>query len=292
MDPADIDKMNRFRPTWWHRLLTWPMSRWHRGMFSQLKQFVLFVGYPRTGHSMIGSLLNAHRHGLIAHELNVMHHVKRKFNRDQLCWMLWQQDQAFERIGRNWTDYDYRIPGQWQGRWEELRFIGDKQAHGASKVLSQRPELIDQLQDRMGIPVRLIHIVRHPLDTISTMTRRNTQGYPLQWCFDEYLTLCETNRQLCERYRDSLITLHLEDFISQPHQTFSRLTEFLEIETDPTYMDACCSIIRPRESRTRGLIEWPGELLAQLASRQSEFEFLNRYRDQTPGAVAPLTRAA
>lgn len=292
MNEAHFQMMTPFQPNWWNRLTTWPASWWQRRQFANLRACVLFVGYPRTGHSLIGSLLNAHRHALIAHELNLLHYVKRGFSRTQLCRLMWRQDQAFEQIGRSWTDYDYRVPGQWQGRWEELRYIGDKHANGASKLLGLRPDLIDRLQDRLGIPVRLLHVVRHPLDTISTMARRNAKGQTLPHCVEEYLSLCDVNQNLCERYGPSLLTLHLEELIGQPLTTLTRLTQFLEMETDPAYLQACCSLIRPRESHTRSLVEWPPALLAQVAERQRLYPFLQRYRAQRAGGDGAASRAA
>lgn len=292
MDQADHKFMSLFRPNSWNRLKTWPASWWRRQEFAQLKMFVLFVGYPRTGHSLVGSLLNAHRHGIIAHELNVMHYVRRRFTREQICWILQQKDKAFEELGRRWTDYDYRVPGQWQGRCESLQFIGDKHANGASKLIGQQPGLIDVLQDRMQVPVRLVHIVRHPLDTISTMARRNIYGKSLTECAEEYLRLCDTNEYLCTTHADSLLTLHLEDLIARPLLAFSRLTRFLGLETDQEYLNACCSIVRGRESRTRNLVEWPHWVLMELARRRDAYAFLQPYGDLSQPANIGLARTA
>src|SRR5688572_10750331 len=85
----------------------------NRGRFCDVRTFALFIGHARSGSSLVGSLLNAHRHALIAHELNVMHFVKRRFPQSVLYWLLYQQDQALERAGRQWTGYDYAVRGQW-----------------------------------------------------------------------------------------------------------------------------------------------------------------------------------
>ncbi len=37
--------------------------------FSKVHTFVLFVGYPRSGHSLIGSMIDAHPNAIIAHEV-------------------------------------------------------------------------------------------------------------------------------------------------------------------------------------------------------------------------------
>jgi len=43
--------------------------------FSKLRNFVLFVGYPRSGHSLVGSLIDAHPHAIIAHEVKTLANV-------------------------------------------------------------------------------------------------------------------------------------------------------------------------------------------------------------------------
>lgn len=37
--------------------------------FASVRTFVLFVGYPRSGHSLIGSIMDAHPNIIIAHEV-------------------------------------------------------------------------------------------------------------------------------------------------------------------------------------------------------------------------------
>jgi hypothetical protein len=46
-------------------------------MFDDVKAFLLFIGYPRSGHTLIGSLLDAHQNMAVANEYNVLKHLKR-----------------------------------------------------------------------------------------------------------------------------------------------------------------------------------------------------------------------
>jgi hypothetical protein len=41
-------------------------------MFRDITAYVTSVGYPRSGHSLVGSLINAHPEALIAHELDAI----------------------------------------------------------------------------------------------------------------------------------------------------------------------------------------------------------------------------
>jgi phage terminase large subunit-like protein len=43
-----------------------------RNRFHDVGVFCIFIGYPRSGHSLVGSLLNAHPEVIISHELDVL----------------------------------------------------------------------------------------------------------------------------------------------------------------------------------------------------------------------------
>ncbi|MFP6611228.1 MAG: hypothetical protein VB835_02870, partial [Pirellulales bacterium] len=48
-----------------------------RYLFDQLKTYVMFIGQPRSGTSLLGSILNAHRRMCVAQELNALRYVRR-----------------------------------------------------------------------------------------------------------------------------------------------------------------------------------------------------------------------
>ena len=95
-------------------------------IFADVRTYLMFIGQPRSGTSLLGSLLNAHPYALVGHELNALRYVRRGYTRRQLFWLLLMKDREFARRGRNWTGYDYAVSGQWQGRFEKLLVIGDK----------------------------------------------------------------------------------------------------------------------------------------------------------------------
>ena len=47
-------------------------GRWRRHELQSVEAFCIFIGYPRSGHSLLGSLLDAHPEMVIAHELDVL----------------------------------------------------------------------------------------------------------------------------------------------------------------------------------------------------------------------------
>src|SRR5829696_2032744 len=73
-----------------------------RRAFAEVERYAMFGGYPRSGHSVIGSLLNAHPDMVVAHELNALRYVQAGFSRLQLFSLLLESDRKFEAHGRTW----------------------------------------------------------------------------------------------------------------------------------------------------------------------------------------------
>jgi len=256
-------------------LRCWPRALLSRGRFRDVRTFVLMIGHARSGSSLVGSLINAHRHALIAHELNVLHFVKRHFPRSALFWLLARQDWAFEQAGRSWTGYDYRVSGQWQGRCEKLLVLGDKHAGGASRVLGERPELLDRLRSTAGVPIKLIHIVRHPLDNIATLHRR--QSLSLTEAVEYYVRNAATNARLLRDNPADALTVHLEDIINRPADELARLCAFLNLDAPSDYVADCAASVFASPRQTRTAVEWPTAMRRSLLESCQCFPFLERY---------------
>jgi len=82
----------------------------------------MFVGYPRTGHSLIGSLLDAHPRIVIAHELDALELFQWGFSQRQVFHLLLENSRKMAAAGRSHHGYSYGVPNQWQvGRDKEIQ---------------------------------------------------------------------------------------------------------------------------------------------------------------------------
>src|SRR4051794_27905037 len=147
-------------------------GRKNRNLFDGVETYCMFIGYPRSGHSLIGSLLDAHPSAIIAHELDALKFVAAGFNKDQLYQLLLDNSRRFARKGRAWTGYTYGVPGQWQGRFDKLHVIGDKKGGRSTLQLAENPELLHRLRKTVATDIRFIHTIRNPYDNIATMHKR------------------------------------------------------------------------------------------------------------------------
>ena len=122
-------------------------SRENRLLFDSIESYCMFIGYPRSGHTLVGALLDAHPRAVIGFERAALMHVHAGYDRDRLFQML--HDSSESGGAARWIsgEYRYHVPGQWQGRYDRLQVIGDKQAEGATLRIRARPWLLGRLQD-------------------------------------------------------------------------------------------------------------------------------------------------
>jgi hypothetical protein len=231
---------------------TWLRARRLHPDFASVRSFLLFVGHPRSGHSLVGALLDAHPNAVVAHELDVLRYVEAGFGRDQLFTLLVRHQHGRVTGGlRSGSGYSYEVPNQWQGRYERLEVIGDKKGGRSTVRLAARPELLARLQTTVDVPVKVVQVVRNPYDNIATMHRRGHRR-PLAEHAATYFRLAATVRSLRERIDDDHFhQLRLEDMIDDPAATLRLLTQFLGVDPSQDYLTACSGIVFRTERHTR-----------------------------------------
>lgn len=236
----------------------------------------MFVGHPRSGHSLVGSLLNAHPEIVIAHELDALRFVGLRFSRDQLFELLLQRDAQFARAGhRTKSGYEYVVPGGWQGRFSRVRVVGDKKGGASTGKLGRRPQLLDQLRRTAGVPVRLLNVTRNPFDNIATVHRRSKKT--LEQSCDAYFRRCRTVSRIKDQAGDDLRQVRYESFLADPQAVLRDLCRFLGVEASNEYLSACVSIVRATPHRSRHDVVWPEGLVASVTERMADFDFLEGY---------------
>lgn len=262
----------------WHYLKSKVLNSHFKWDYDEIERYCMFIGYPRSGHTLVGSLLDAHPEVVISHELDALRYLRAGFSREQIFSMILHKDKVFTGKGREWTGYDYAVEGLWQGRYRRLRVIGDKKGGGSSRHLQAKPDIIEKLRKKMQLPIKLIHIVRHPLDNIATHKRKYSVKPTLQEAIDDYFKRVEANAKLrSEVAKEEWCELTHEQFIEEPEESLTTLIEFLEVEPYDDYIKAAADKVFNSPSNSRNKIEWPKEMIDQVAERSQKYEFLKDY---------------
>jgi hypothetical protein len=247
-----------------------------RTAFAGVEAYCMFLGYPRSGHSLVGALLNAHPDAVIAHELDALSYLARGVSRSRLFALLLRRDRWFIRSGAQWYGYDFRVPNQWQGRFRHLKVIGDKKGGTSTSRLLKEPDVLAHLARLVKVPVCVIHVVRNPYDNISTMSMRN--GRPLERNIDTYFSLSRCIADLIAGSPDlRLTTVRHEDIIARPEESLQRLCRGLGLDCPADYVRDCAGIVFSSPSQTRHGVDWPQRLVKHVHTRMAEFPFLEGY---------------
>ncbi len=253
-----------------------------RGVFAQLETICLFLGCPRSGHTLVGALLDAHPQVMLAQELGVLRLVLAGFPRRQIYSLLLDSSQRAalhqRSQGHAGRSVDYGVPGQWQGRFRQLRVLGDKHGEGLVLRLQARPWLLGRLE-RVFSRLRFVHCVRHPCDAIASIALRKGRALSLADSVRYYFSLCQTICELKRKLGSTRIhELRHEDFLADPEGGLRQLAAFLGVPAPADWLVDCRTVVRATPRRTRDQWKWSPALLEEVARRMAGVPFLASYR--------------
>ena len=258
-------------------------ARRYREDLAGVRSFLLFVGHPRSGHSLVGALLDAHPQMVVSHELDALKYVELGYRRDQLLTLVVEHSRANAAAGRRESGYSYAVPGQWQGRWRDLLVVGDKRGRLTTDRLAARPELIDELAATVQMRVRVVQVVRSPWDNVATMSTRGTA--PIEDQARRYRELCETVDAVAARLGErGVYRLYHEDLVADTPRALGGLCDHLGVPAPDDWLAACDGVVFPSPRRTRDGVAWTPAARAALEELVAATPWLARYGGEELGA--------
>ena len=227
------------------------------GAYGELETFCLFIGYPKSGHSLVGALLDAHADIVIAKATNPLALVAVDgMPRDEAFAMLLEssRDEALRGRKQNKFDYElitqeqrYGVEGQWQGQTRTLRVLGDKFSDRTTKRIAKSPEALGVFAREVGVPLRLIHVVRNPFDMVARIAKQKikdgTDEERRARATDYIGRLAGINDGVIARGDYPVLTVRQESLIADPRAELSGMCQFLGVEAPGDYLDACAAIV-------------------------------------------------
>jgi hypothetical protein len=258
---------------------------------------------------LVGSILDAHPQAIISHELDAMGLIRAGFPASIVYALITDNSARFSQNGRYWNGFSYSVPGQWNGRADTLRVIGDKKGDWTVRWYQRSPDLVEKTRRTVQADTRWILVTRHPLDNIATMSLRKNRAYDAlriaaddsesfrsalseqqaqgdiataarDDMIDDYEGLCTTIAQMwAEIPPDRRIHVPFERFCLRPRPAVQRIWRFLGPDADEDYMAACASIVRSSTNKSRNAVTWDETQLERVAGMVRRFSFLQCYED-------------
>lgn len=249
--------------------------------FDGVERYCIFVGQSRSGHSVLGTLLNAHRHALVSHNLDALDYLAAEVGRDDLFLLILERERWMAERERKIGGHSYDVPGLWLDDHSDIRVIGDKRAGATSRHLAKNPDLIRALPARVGHEVCAIHHVRDPFDNISSIWTRKTLGIErsLPEAADHYFEMLDGAVRGLSAAGANIhwIRTYHEDLIREPRSVLIPVFAMLELVVDEYFLKKCEAFVHNELRRTRHAAPWSPELKREVAERARAYNFLDRY---------------
>lgn len=242
-----------------------------------IKYFCLFIGYPRSGHSIVGALLDAHPNIAISHELDVMEFIYHNNSKESIFKKIIKSSENFAKKGSKAKDNIYTYPVEGQGVNCNIKVLGDKKGGGTSEWIKNYPHLTDQLHKIIDLPIKFIHVVRNPFDNISTMVLRHKGkiNEKIKAYFEKHnsgVSICKSKIE-----KENWLTIHQENFIKMPKNVLTKICSFLKQDVTNDYLQKCVKIVKSKPHETRFKINWTEEQKNTVKKLNQKYDYLRNY---------------
>ena len=150
-----------------------------QSVIDHIKTFVFFMGHARSGHSIVGSLIDGHPHMAISHEFDLFTKLSDGSlppTKPEIFNALWCNTRravtGFRAASFNGKGYTLFVDGLYQGRYvDHIDVIGDKRGGATTYMLLTEPRkwstVLDILRS-LNVTLKAIHVIRNPYDNIAT----------------------------------------------------------------------------------------------------------------------------
>ena len=266
---------------------------------------------------MVASLMDAHPNMIIADEYYLFDklagekgHKWRKLlsTKSGLFNELYWNSYLCAKSGRrnassvHTKNYHLGVAGMWQGRFNELKVIGEKTGGATAMMYHDQKDkfttIYKQLKNTAGVPLLYaIHVVRNPYDMAATVALYQASGHPndykvpasLDKKFDNLDQLTRAveivlrkadavaHMKADSKLNLKLLEVHLEDLISNPRREVLSICKFLGVECSEEYLQACEGKAHPSTSRSRDVVMWSNGLKNRINAATKKYDFFSRY---------------
>jgi hypothetical protein len=253
---------------------------------NRIERYVSFIGWGRSGNSLIGALLDFHPNIFIKNEFFPM---QEKFKTQEQIFetILEKIERKRKKRGQGWGSFRHSpfsdmykgppivVGGKKGGKTsndlheDTLELSQD----GKNIIISGNKKQFDRAYDEIiKVPVKWIHVQRNPYDNITTMRKKGKWTTP-----EDAIKLYFWQAQSVEKIlkeRDC-ISIRLEDVIQNTEKEVEKMCNHLEIPVYNKYLNHCRKVVWKEPRRTRHSVKWwTPEKIEQVKEEMKKYNFM------------------
>jgi hypothetical protein len=235
-------------------------------------------------------MLDAHPNVIVAHEFFLfeqLHHDEGLKNRNRLFDELYTNsaNSRCRQLNETKKGYSLGMEESWQGRFTNLRVIGDKSGGKAALMYGVNPfklkQLYMELTNIVRVPIKVLEVIRNPLDMIATQVlfsgspasnakvnatsaHKYTNFRVLQRASLRVVKISKSLQVMTHDLGLSPLQVHCEDLIADPVKTISDICRFLSLDCSAEYLQMCADKTFKNVSESRHLVTWDPQTIPSL----------------------------
>jgi len=244
----------------------------------KFKYFLMFAGYPRSGHTLVASILNAHPNVVCSNQQFVINEMSGDPELGLAKISILSKIESGTHKGA-WNPNAYIEPC----KGEDITVIGDKTGHRTVEHLIANHGDLDVFKRTVDLPIKWIHVVRNPFDNIATWTKKNLESRKGKSSTDVEFNIAFNK---FKALNDEIFKLKkTEDILTVPHErvirfidkTLDELCNFLEIEKHSEWRSRVIKTLWKEPRITRRNIKWNPPMRAKVVSLVKQYPWLRGY---------------
>ena len=279
---------------------------------SEVEKFVFFIGWSRSGHTVISAMLDAHPNIIMGRRFllfndkypanqMILHGKNESITKTYLfsdiyCDSAFNTEPSVERADLH-AGYNFSMTSAYQGRFTELKVVGVKEAGWISEAYINNPMKIQQyyqaLAHTLQIPIKVLFVIRNPYDMIATALCRaagenntkvaaskdNPYNDPIglrREAWKVFGVAAATQDMIRTLGLDVLMIYH-EDHVQDSKGTMQRICNFLDVEYSQDYLQRCYDRAFKTLSKSRETVVWSKDVLWMVKEGIKKYPFFHRY---------------
>ena len=275
-------------------------------VIDRVKTFVFFLGYPHSGHSIVGSLMDGHPHMVISHELDLFTKLSKRVispTKTEIFNAVWKNTVQTIINGiraQNAKGYNLTVGNSYEGKYvDHIDVIGDKKGGTTTYMLWKQPTRWSNAFNvikALNVTLKVILVYRNPYDIVAStilmahysntkftsikkanITSIHSSPGQVNGWIKNYFSYLKAIVNAKKTYNLDMIEIHGKDLISQPRDTILKLCNDLQVTCSDDYLDICSNKIFKTESRTRRLIKWTDGNLKMMKQYIGKYSSLKDY---------------
>ena len=279
-------------------------------VIDHVKTFVFFLGHSRSGHSIVGSIIDSHPNMVVASEVDVFTRLSDGSLapiKSEIFNALWgnTREDLTNGLRAKSTDgkgYNLFVDGLYEGSYvDHIDVIGDKKGGITTNLLATEPDKWLHVYDiliSLNVTIKVIFVVRNAYDNIGTSLfyglnsninvnnfgrvkqSNNTYNFDpsiVQKNIERYFFYHQAIADARKKYNLDVIEIHITDLISDPRGSLLYMCDSLGVTCSDKYLEICSNKIFKTESRTRHLIRWTDEQLTIIQQNIEKYSCLKDY---------------